>query len=45
MNYKRKEENNILKISLENLQRLFEKLIKFLKDRIFNKKKMFLCYN
>ena len=33
-----KEENNILKTSLENLQRLFDKLIKFLKDRMFNKK-------
>lgn len=33
-----KEENNVLKTSLENLQRLFDKLIKFLKDRMFNKK-------
>lgn len=33
-----KQENNILKTSLENLQRLFDKLIKFLKDRMFNKK-------
>lgn len=33
-----KEENNILKTSLENLQKLFDKLIKFLKDRMFNKK-------
>lgn len=33
-----KQENNLLKISLENLQRLFDKLIKFLKDRMFNKK-------
>ena len=33
-----KEENNLLKTSLENLQRLFDKLIKFLKDRMFNKK-------
>ena len=35
---KLKEENNVLKTSLENLQRLFDKLIKFLKDRMFNKK-------
>ena len=35
---KLKEENNLLKTSLENLQRLFDKLIKFLKDRMFNKK-------
>ena len=33
-----KEENNVLKTSLESLQRLFDKLIKFLKDRMFNKK-------
>ena len=33
-----KEENNLLKTSLENLQRLFDKLIKFLKDIMFNKK-------
>ena len=33
-----KQENNILKTSLENLQRLFGKLIRFLKDRMFNKK-------
>lgn len=33
-----KKENNVLKTSLENLQRLFDKLIKFLKDRMFNKK-------
>ena len=35
---KLKEENNLLKTSLENLQRLFDKLIKFLKNRMFNKK-------
>ncbi len=35
---KLKEENNILKTSLDTLQRLFNKLIKFLKDRMFNKK-------
>ena len=35
---KLKEENNILKITLETLQKLFDKLIKFLKDRMFNKK-------
>ena len=34
-----KKENNVLKTSLKNLQRLFDKLIKFLKDRIFNKKR------
>ena len=33
-----KDENNLLKTSLESLQRLFDKLIKFLKDRMFNKK-------
>lgn len=33
-----KKENNVLKTSLENLQKLFDKLIKFLKDRMFNKK-------
>ena len=33
-----KEENNLLKTSLENLQKLFDRLIKFLKDRLFNKK-------
>lgn len=33
-----KKENNVLKTSLEDLQRLFDKLIKFLKDRMFNKK-------
>ena len=33
-----KKENNVLKTSLDNLQRLFDKLIKFLKDRMFNKK-------
>ena len=33
-----KKENNVLKTSLENLQILFDKLIKFLKDRMFNKK-------
>ena len=33
-----KEENNLLKTSLENLQRIFNKLIKFLKDRMFHKK-------
>ena len=33
-----KEENNLLKTSLENLQKLFDRLIKFLKDRMFNKK-------
>lgn len=33
-----KEENNVLKTSLESLQRLFDKLIRFLKDRMFNKK-------
>ena len=33
-----KKENNVLKTSLENLQRIFDKLIKFLKDRLFNKK-------
>ena len=35
---KLKEENNVLKSSLEILQKLFDKLIKFLKDRMFNKK-------
>ena len=35
---KLKKENNFLKVSLENLQRLFDKFIKFLKDRMFNKK-------
>ena len=35
---KLKEENNVLKTSLDNLQKLFDKLIKFLKDRMFNKK-------
>ena len=35
-----KEENNLLKTSLENLQKLFDKLIKFLKDRMLNKKKI-----
>ena len=33
-----RKENNVLKTSLENLQRLFDKLIRFLKDRMFNKK-------
>lgn len=33
-----KQENNVLKTSLDNLQKLFDKLIKFLKDRMFNKK-------
>ena len=33
-----KEENNLLKTSLDTLQKLFDKLIKFLKDRMFNKK-------
>ena len=33
-----KRENNVLKTSLENLQKLFDKLIRFLKDRMFNKK-------
>lgn len=33
-----RKENNVLKTSLESLQRLFDKLIKFLKDRMFNKK-------
>lgn len=33
-----KKENNVLKTSLDNLQRLFDKLIKFLKDRMFHKK-------
>lgn len=33
-----KEENNLLKIPLKNLQKLFDILIKFLKDRMFNKK-------
>lgn len=33
-----KKENNVLKTSLENLQRIFDKLIKLLKDRMFNKK-------
>lgn len=33
-----KKENNVLKTSLENLQKLFDKLIRFLKDRMFNKK-------
>lgn len=33
-----KEENSLLKTSLENLQKLFDRLIKFLKDRMFNKK-------
>ena len=33
-----KKDNNVLKTSLENLQRLFDKLIKFLKDRMFHKK-------
>lgn len=35
---KLKAENNILKSSLEALKRLFDKLIKFLKDRMFHKK-------
>lgn len=35
---KLKEENNVLKSSLDTLQKLFDKLIKFLKDRMFNKK-------
>ena len=34
-----KEENNLLKTSLDTLQKLFDKLIKFLKDRMLNKKK------
>ena len=33
-----KEENNLLKSTLQTLQNLFDKLIKFLKDRMFNKK-------
>ena len=33
-----KEENSLLKTLLENLQKLFDRLIKFLKDRMFNKK-------
>lgn len=33
-----KDENNLLKTSLENLQKLFDRLIKFLKDRMFSKK-------
>ncbi len=33
-----KKENNVLKTSLENLQRIFDKLIKLLKARMFNKK-------
>ena len=33
-----KTENSLLKTSLENLQKLFDRLIKFLKDRMFNKK-------
>lgn len=33
-----KYENNLLKTSLENLQKLFDRLIKFLKDRMFSKK-------
>lgn len=33
-----KEENNLLKSSLETLQKIFDRLIKFLKDRMFNKK-------
>lgn len=33
-----KEENSLLKTSLENLQKLFDRLIRFLKDRMFNKK-------
>lgn len=32
------KENSLLKTSLENLQKLFDKLIRFLKDRMFNKK-------
>ena len=35
---KLKEENNVLKSTLETLQNLFDRLIKFLKDRMFNKK-------
>lgn len=35
---KLKEENNVLKSSLQILQKLFDKLIKFLKDKMFNKK-------
>lgn len=35
---KLKEENNVLKSTLQTLQNLFDKLIKFLKDRMFNKK-------
>ena len=33
-----KYENNLLKTSLENLQKLFDRLIKFLKDRMFSQK-------
>lgn len=33
-----KKENNVLKSSLDALQNLFNKLIRFLKDRMFNKK-------
>ena len=35
---KLKEENNVLKSTLETLQNLFDRLIKFIKDRMFNKK-------
>ena len=43
-----RKENNVLKNSLENLQRLFDKLIKFLKvlkDRMFNKKEKYNYYD
>lgn len=40
-----KKENNALKTSLENLQRLFDKLIKFLKDRMFNKKEKYYDFS
>ena len=34
-----------MKASLQNSQRLFDKLIKFLKDRMFNKKEKDKYYN
>ena len=40
-----KDENNLLKTSLENLQKLFDRLIKFLKDRMFSKKEKDKYYN
>ena len=42
---KLKEENNLLKSSLETLQKIFDRLIKFLKDRMFNKKEKDKSYD